>query len=630
MTLQYNDIKEAVHGMQPAQAMEVAQIAQLAALDMTVDTTVNGQGLMGTSYSPSLKVALVSTPASNAAEAVFYPPSDDTAGILIAAYAANQNGGGTVKLKSKTYQLTATLPIYPNVTYQGAAYGYSDNSSGPRGGTILRGDGTFNGIEWNAVDIAWTNTSTMKAGETFGAGVKRMSLVNFKNGVKIGALYAGGCNNLAMDEVYAGGCTEWGVYLENCSSPNIGAIAVMGNALGNFYMGCSGVSGWNYGDGTIKQIYCQAGTSGADLRGSIKSKGIVFEARGTSASLNDITVGAIGVNGWNGAPYTYTTTLTSGTVAIPVDDLSKLVVGSGITFGTTRGNVSANVTYFVLSLSAAIGAGTITISDSLGGTLITPNTTGTSLITCKGGTLLQVGGNNSLGTGNYITALKIVRADVEQCGTVGLLMQNVTSVDVTIDSSPNNNGIVLRNVSGYNDVKCSNANITLDADVFSKNCKYWGTTPTTILTTMPGGIRYNAAGAVDGLSIGFGYGGKTDDIYGGDASGFISINMNTPLALWHVNQVNGGLYSSGAKNSTGQVMTLNGATTLFNIAYDQELGMPLWLFNPTAGALSVTTANSQNILGLGLSVTTISVLPNTGIMLIPQKVGATYFWARYS
>ena len=48
MTLQYNDIKEAVHGMQPTQAMEVAQIAQLAVVDMTVDTTATGVGVLGT------------------------------------------------------------------------------------------------------------------------------------------------------------------------------------------------------------------------------------------------------------------------------------------------------------------------------------------------------------------------------------------------------------------------------------------------------------------------------------------------------------------------------------------------------------------------------------------------------
>lgn len=569
----------------------------------------------------------------------FVPPSNDYAGIMAAYNAAVAAGGGTIQFLPITYTLSGPIPISNNINYQGAAYGFWDYQVATKGGTVLVGDGTFNCFEYNPTDKVYTSTvsTDIKSTEIFGAAINCLSIRNFSYGIKIGALYNGGCNQLQMDKIYVQGCTQWGIWLENCAEPNIGTISCMGNAVGNFYLGCSG-NGWNYGDGVIKQLLIQAGVNGTGLLGSIQSRGAVFEARGVGSSLNDMLVEHIGINGWYGTTYSYSTTISSGNTAIPVSDLSKVAIASGITFGTTVGNITANYCYFVLSKSAATGSGTITISDQKGGTVITPSAGGTSTLSSKGGTLVEVGGNNYIGASNTVTAFTLTHSDVEETGTAAILLQNCQSgLSFSTSALTNNNGFVLRalgNSKGaYNKIYNQMGN-TMDIDDNSKHTTIIGSLPLSLIQNRYA-IGQSWVDSVDGLGIWLVGGTPNPDIYGGDSSAFISLNLNTPLAMYHQQNTNGSsFFSNGAKSNTGQVITYAtasiGTMTLPSLAYAPQLGLPLYINNPTAFALTINTTGSQSIIGLGVSATSMIIAANSSAMVMGQQTGSTYYWARYA
>lgn len=556
--------------------------------------------------------------------AVFFPPTDDYAGILLAGYAAEQNGAGIVQLKPITYTISGSIPLRKGVTYRGAGIGWNMNGHDLTGGTILQGDGSgnYNCFEYNATDrgAPYATGNQLKDSELDGAGILDMGITGFKYGIKAGALYQGGVSLLRIDNVVVTFSTEWNCWIENSDAVQIGTITVMEGVRGNFYFGGSGTTLWNYGDCSIKAIFSQS------PRNSYKSRGVVFEARGDSTSINDIQVSHIGANG-NNTQADQTATFTNGVSAIAVTDLSKLDVDMGVVLTTTIAGFTAYRTYFVKSVSAASGAGTITLSDRKGGTVITPNAGGTATLRTWGYTLLEVVGNPYLGgTHPEITYATFSHFDVEANGTVGVLLQKCKGSSFRAASSIGNNGIVMRDMGYYNHVHNAVSSTAIDCDGYSQDTTLTGVKPLTLRDKMPSGMVYDDAQYGHAIYLA-GFGDNAPDIYVGDTA-WTAINIGRQLrhkktafsgnTTWDLNH--------------GDIMTYEGAgghTLTLPAVVDSMVGVKLFVSNPGAGSLTVATTSSQAIIAAGTSVTSVTMATLTNATFVASKTGSTFYWARY-
>lgn len=575
-------------------------------------------------------------------DSVFYPPSDDYEGILLAGEAAEQNGGGVVQLKPIAYQLTGAIPLRKNVVYRGVAAPWRMSSGSVElseldGGTRLIGNatlvngvytgGTFNAFEHNPTDKAapYATGDELKNSELFGAGVYDLIIEQCKNGVKAGALYEGGCAHFRMDNVVAIRCSEWGFWLENCDAPQIGTVIAMWNEGGQFsYIG-SGASGasdaWNYGDGHIKAIFAQAPRGTGN---HMRSYGIRFRARGVRGDINDLMVSHIGINGLN-TTYTATATITSGSPDIAVPDISQFGVDSAVYFQSTVGEFVTPRVYFVTQVSGASGAGAIRLSKDLGGTVITPTSSGTPTIVNHGYSLVEVCGYGSEGSGSgKITYCTFPHIDAESNGTAGIVMQRTTGTRLRSNSGVSNRGIVLREVSQYNSVHVETSTNVLDVDYGSQKCTLTGVRPqaSKLPWQMPVGIVWDDTVSSMALYLA-GSGSSTPTLYVNQTS-FESMRFGRNLGFLHQAQ-------SGAMTpNTGQAITVltSGATVTLPAITDAMLGLVWFISNPHSASATVASSSSQTFDNIG-GTTTSTLAANSADMFIAHKTGTTFYWARY-
>lgn len=582
----------------------------------------------------------MSLTAQEVSASVFFPPTDDYAGILIAANAALQAGGGIVQFKAIDYTLTGPLPLLKNVLYRGVGAPWKMfEHNHPGGGTRLIGDaqyinnkwvgGTFNAFEWNPADRAapHVNEAAYKGSEQFGAGVRDLVIEGFAYGIKAGALYDGGCAQFRLDNVVVIRCSEWGVWMENCDAPQVGTVTCMDNQRGQFaYVVSGGNNGasWNYGDGHIHAIFAQSprGNGFAHMR----SKGLMFRCRGEKGDINDLLVSHIGVNGLN-TTYTGVATMTSGVADIAVPDIGMFGVDSPVYFQTTAGGFTANRVYFVTQVSGDTGAGTIRLSQNVGGAVVTPNANATPTIVNHGYTLVEMSGGYGGSTGR-ITFSTFPHIDAESNGTAGIVMQGLNGCMVRSNSTVGNKGVVARACTRYNNLRVESSNTGLDVDDDSKKITLTGVVPlpAKIAWNMPCAVAFEDAHFGIAMYLaGLGTGGP--DIWVGDTV-WPAINMGR--AVRHKTNTFAANYTWEKNHGDVQQYTgAGGHTFTLPAIVDVMVGIKVFVTNPSAGVLNVAASGGQNIVGDGVSATTGTIATLTNATFVACKVNGIFYWARF-
>lgn len=61
-----------------------------------------------------------------------------------------------------------------------------------------------------------------------------------------------------------------------------------------------------------------------------------------------------------------------------------------------------------------------------------------------------------------------------------------------------------------------------------------------------------------------------------------------------------------------------------------NVGFELRVSNPTIYTATINTSSSQNVVGLGASGTSLSILTLTNFHLIASYTGSIYYWARFA
>ena len=554
---------------------------------------------------------------------VLFPELSITEAITAAAAAANAAGGGIVKIPSSSVAspiiLTASLPLYSGVMYDGSGSGFDlgvTTGSNNYTGTILQGNGTFPAFAYNATDGAVSPTSYAAFLATFltGGGAQNFVLKNFSYGVKVGALYKGGCQGSIFRNLFAVQC-GWGFWFENqilnrFENLNAELCSVGLGAIVN-----SGGTALNSGNSTCQQLF-------GEVQGRLQ-RGWVFWARGATGSfLNDMSVTDIQVNR-SRTSVTQAATMANASANITVTDGTQFAVDLPVSFSATVNGFSTSHVYFVRSVAGNV----IQVSETIGGAAITA--TGNTAVNCVhyGFPCLEVVGYGS----NGVQPSFFNDIDMEGGGTSRIVVQNAQGVQFKCGTVGGEEGTaIVKAVTVRNSTDCqfnSSSGLSYDIDAAS-------------VTTFITGAKVELGAATGQTSCGLGLqvykGGDiryqtnsmTVSMYGQFGPTLV-INKNSGAIEFSSNPIGYVYYQTVANGGTVPYANLvvytgagAGTVTLPTIPANGE-GVPVLLSNPSAGILTVNTAGGQTINGSG---TTFNIAANSSRQLCSASKSGTLFW----
>lgn len=574
---------------------------------------------------------------------LFYADATD-ASVRAKAAAAFAAGGGIVVLPPVTITLLSPLPLLNGVKYQGTGWGPNFNSNGSNdlsktSGTILQGNGTFAAFAGNttASGAAPTNFITFINGDGTatnpgmirGCGVTDLTLYNFTYGVQVGAKYTPGCQYAHFERLNLIYCNQWPVSLENGAENTIREINInypqtfTGNtpAIGCIYIGASGGNLMYTGNLTIDNIYI--------YRTSYLTRGIVFEARGTVSTRNNlIQVGKCYVQGSTTTEVTSAVSSVSGT-SITVGNGALFQVGMPVVTDTTAGGFTAGVIYYVSSIAGNV----LTLSYTLDGAAV--SATGlTGNIKTYGWPKIELNGRIEGGVTNYVNAIRFTALDLgETTASCDVSMQNASfnNFDIlhTAPPYPAGAGAIqsyftfAARVSNNNGIRCPEA-FTYDLDTSSSRNDMSGGTNTFSATTMGIGLRQilstgTPAVQFTGALYLSGYNAGGPDIYiNTDTAG---VTLYRSLTLGHDERRNADAPPKSLFSAQGYYATANGGWTLPPLT-DNMVGMVIFASNPTAFTMTLTTSG-ETVNGSG---TTFVVAANSMAVCVAQKAAGVRYW----
>lgn len=381
------------------------------------------------------------------------------AGLLAAMAAVHANGGGEVRLKpGVTYDLTATLPTYTNVTIVGSGWlplyeGIPDaGNTAFASGSRLRATGAFpiylyNSGVWNP--ITHTDTGDLSQSEAtalYGpgpAGQKAFSDTAitqsvFRNlcldgggvgtyGIKAGAQFKASffyCD--PADNCLITGFTKWGIWLENFIHIGFPKTQIFNCREGMCYLGasCSG-SANNYlmpGNSQFRDYLSTIPTSN-----NLSVRGLFVTARNNTIH-NLVKLDNPQSNRFNQTSFSESITMTNGVADIAVGDLSKYTEELPFVFSANTGGLPDVVggvggTLYVLSRSGTSGAGTVRFSwqPGISSRLFTPSAGGSVTAYTYGFPAIEF---TAYDTASINQSTLTIGSDVESGGTAQVQFSN--------------------------------------------------------------------------------------------------------------------------------------------------------------------------------------------------------------
>jgi hypothetical protein len=565
----------------------------------------------------------------------FVPATDDYAGIIAAHNAAVAAGGGTVQLLPVTYTVTGTIPLSSGVIYNGVQGSYDEFTNIFSGGTVIIPTGAFPVFGGNYEDVAQpATTESFLLGMINGCGVTNLG-INCNGigtyGVKIGGLYNPGSMLGVFSHLNIFGATEWGFWSENMEHDEYRYMDSGGSGVGCIKITSSGIASsggtYNYGDSTI---YSCIGSPK-----NLRTKGVEISARVVGCQLNNIKGYHLGASG-GGTQSVQVATLTASSTLIGVTDLSKFALDMGVVFSATTGNINGGASqstsrkcYFVISMSGSSGAGNITISNMIGGDVLTPSASGTPNITTAGSALFAVVGYGQTG-GAQVANSSFMGVTCENQGTAAIVMQNANGNYVEINDRPYSSAtagaihdFVGRNIAagqGTIDARCQLSSVDIDG---SGTSMWRGTKPTATVNSggFGVGVLYNPSIAFGALSL------------TGAPDLWVSQNytMSTRYPF-----VGAGLIrltaSYTANINDGQGVFLHGTTAEQTFTLPPPLGgfSIGWCYpvvNQSTQSWTVN-GNGKDIWTNGVAAATTTVAAKTACMLVLGHDGTTFSWSR--
>lgn len=556
---------------------------------------------------------------------VFAPLTLTTAGIIAAAVAAQVAGGGIVQLPGVTITVTSSLPLLPGVIYRGVGYNVNNAGNIPTlsGGTIVQAaNTTFPVFAGNATDLGaqYANFQLLLLSQIVSCGVQNMGIVGGSYGIKCGALYQGGCIYGQFNDLFLQGSINYGLYLENIEQTCVERINAYSHGHGIGVI-ASGTNLWNMGNSHFRKLAVNGSTTNGNGRAAL------FQSRGGSSMNNIIVVdfGASGISYTN----TQAATMANTSTAIGVADLSQYGVGMPINFSATANGFTGTQIYFVLSMTAASGAGSITVGNytgGLGGSVAIAATGSTAVnIVTHGWPLLEFSGADA---GSTITYCSVTGAsDIEIGGTAHIVFNSVAGMSFEsgiIHSVISTCDVCIRNCAAQQfSFKSQTQGLVTDFDGNAQYVRFDGPSSAPFSANFAGiGVLQTGTSGRGALNLG---GTSSPDLFI-DGNFFNQLRLQNALALKFSQQPASHTIATGDGNLITFSTAAGGSIALPNLSSVNLIGWLVIISNPQANPVTVTA--SQNIVGQGASAASATLATLTNGMFLSMNNAGTMYWAR--
>lgn len=561
----------------------------------------------------------------------FYPTAATDAAVRAAASDAYAAGGGTVVLPPTTVTLAAPLPVYPGVWYEGGAVprvspiavndgGYmGDTEWNYTGGSVLVGNGTFRAFEANHTDQASVDPNIGNT-QISNFGISNVGLDGFTDGIRIGARNIMGLVWGKLDKIWVKNCSGWGVFLANFQHVQIGDIRTCLCQNGQYYASLMPNTTLMPGNCDMGALFNLIPRDGRDNR---LCRGIVFDADGTNAQLNELTVRRVQCNGFNRNQLAVAADFTSASASIAVPDGTQFAVGMPVVFTATNYGVTSGYTYIVKSVSG----NTITVANSRREAAITASGTGQLTVQTRGFPNVEI---TAAVTGAAVRSSRFNQVDVEGSATNGLYVEGANLCRIDIAEGPTTltgAGIVGRGTA-FTEINSSPA-LSNDFDASSTSSRLNGFTGAPVQRALPGFRVDTTSGLTEiRLSTSVAGSGSGGDLHG-RASGMIYPNagmgervrsQNTAISLG--SNLTGDIVFTGASAVTFTLPTIVTDTT----PSASNIGMWFDVVNLGTAAVTLATSGSQ-LFNKVTALISITVAAGDAVRVVAVKdASSNLFW----
>lgn len=588
-------------------------------------TTLQGDGYhVGIIPSGSILSGSLFTPSSDTTGVADYTALSNKAGVLSAL------GGGTIHLDGGEWYINAPLPIFSNVVYEGA--GWKITGTGiidlynvtKNGGTWINAVGAVAyGFEYNSTDgvAAMASVGAYTAATAVNLGVRNLGLSGFSGaGIKIGSNFNPGAAYSEFHNLCALNC-GWGFWFENMVHVRYDRLNAFGNTVGQIMFRSSSTSS------IYQPANCRVGEIVATVPNtSPKVRGIVIEnANGTIGGLAQASI--IQCNRFSPATSTQAATMAAASTAIGLPDLSKFMVGMPVTVSATANGFTQNKIYIIKTMTAATGAGSITLADYRNGTEIAATgNTAVNIIT-QGMPCLEMVPADATG-GNAPALYFAGTLDLEAGGTTKFYAENLNGgmvATLNTQNSGSTQDVCIRNSNSgvVMFAPVSTPNLDLSVGSFSLIGNARGTNS---LGDTPIGANGQPASSAS-FNLAKNFGGETAT-FQNKLPGFCDVTYpGVPLGQ-RANQKDTGTTTLAANNFGST--TYNGAggvTWTLPNSSAALLGIPAEIINTGAGTLTLAT-NGTELFNNKAALTSINIGTKASLTVRLQKTsGGTYYWA---
>lgn len=570
---------------------------------------------------------------------VIKPTAPTGRAIREALFAALAVRGRVVLDSLTTYDLTdggtnnQPLPIYNNMSiscdvmpsFQWSTIGFQSPDSIPQVvvGAQLVGDGTFDAFEVNSGAVApFPNPGSFSNAGISGAHFENLVFKNVRT-----AIHAGGQNNPGLwhsdiRRVYVIESTGWGIDLENFQHICVSQVYTLGCKNGQRYACSSGNTILSPGNSEFDHLF---NNRKADSTG----RGILLEAYGTGAELNECNIDYIQCNSGPGLVAPVPATMSSASANISVPNASLFVLDQPVYFTVLNTNgfntPKLGRAYFVVNVNTTNN--TIQVANMVRGTAIVP-TNGTANSTQSVGSFgfpgIEIVGH----TGGKVLHWTMANIDQEAVGTMGFLLQNALSGKCSfrnvVSPAPGKaQSTVASRESSFILESCYEG-IVIDADAASSVAWLGARTGVPIQDNYGFGITRSDTTGLVGLAL-TEY--QQHDAIVQRPSNFGGDTVFWRTALQHRVTQRGNGETEAVGNGT--YFTLNssgGNRNLPLINNDNQLGVTFSLTNPY-NATATYTANAANTFNNKAGAAVLTIPAHTSVTVQAQKLGSTFFWA---
>jgi hypothetical protein len=401
-----------------------------------------------------------------------YIPSDATEAAIRAVHAAAvaAGGGGTILLPDAVIALTEPLPVASGVGYQGVqpVLNYLNDTLPDSGwdfvgGTVLAGDGSFPAFAANDADLG-SPSATITADCITGWRCEHIGFTGFSRAISIGAVNNIGLQFSTVHDLFIRDCSDWGIFLANFMHTDVSRVWTHLCENGQYYASLLPGSTLMPGNSRFDSLFNIIPADGRDNR---LCRGIVFEAGGDGARLNEMYVDRIQNNAFNRAELVDNATFSNGSANIAVADGGKFRARMPVAFASGNYGITAGRIYVVKSVSG----NTIQIGNAFTSPAMIASGSGSLMLSSWGMPCFEL---SSREEGAFVSNSRFLGMDAEGGSGAGIYVENAQGCDLNISEVPGDkNADVVGRATGFSRFYSSNTTIT-DFNTTSATSQFHG------------------------------------------------------------------------------------------------------------------------------------------------------------